>query len=189
MQFSCFKWLQYQVLKSSYVKRGTELKINEEWMNQLRPLDDIFLTCVHEAAHLVILRHYGGDGHIHIFPTIVGEEDHDVGEPQVSGRVVVAIQPIGDPWRSSIMFGLSGMCGELLFRHENPAWLWQDLIDSWENHSDLWSASDIALATCQGEYQLVLEDFEECAELIYQEREQIRLLALEAYQKAIGVSY
>lgn len=160
-----------------------EENISPDW----RSLEDIFMTCVHEAAHLMAIRHYGGDGVIHVYPK-KPDKDTEMNENGYYsvGKMQVTLSPYGDPQRSSIMLGLSGMCGELLFKNDNPAWLWQDLMHSWENERDTWSNSDIALATCDGNYYLELEDFEECAELINQEAETIRLLAVEAYEKIVG---
>ncbi len=160
-----------------------EEKITSDW----RSHEDIYMTCVHEAAHLMAIRHYGGDGVIHIYPKKADKETelNENGYYSV-GKLQVTLSPHGDPLRSSIMLGLSGMCGELLFKNDNPAWLWQELMHAWENEKETWSDSDVALATYGGNYHLELEDFEECAELINQEAETIRLLALEAYEKIVG---
>ncbi len=156
----------------------------------LRDNEDILNICIHEAAHLIALRHYGGDGVIHVYPNINGQETGVYGsDARCSGKVELTQQPSGDPLRSALMLGLSGMCGEIFFKNENPDWLWQDLMDSWNNNREAWSDADVNIATSDSQYIPEVSDFEECAELIIEKSDEIKALALEAFFRTMGVAF
>ncbi|MCG3884101.1 hypothetical protein I3271_05325 [Photobacterium leiognathi] len=120
---------------------------------------ELFETCIHEAGHLFVLRHFGGDGYIEIFDNPINTEL----EKDILGRVRCTKQPlkIHQTTKTNILVGLAGHCAELLHFNPETEWLAYELQDFWEYEFDSISNSDRNLTK-----HAVFDDFFDCADLI-----------------------
>ncbi len=137
---------------------------------------ELFETCIHEAGHLFVLRHFGGDGYIE---TLENPTKTKI-EKDVLGRVICTKQPTkpNQTRKTNVLVGLAGHCAELIHLNPDTEWLANELEDFWEYDYDAISDSDRKLTE-----HAVFDDFCDCADLIKDNYTSILAIAEIQYAK------